>query len=249
VDFALRKATSTQDGSYLLMVNDDGTMTVANVLASQNISSFVPVTTEGDFKRCGVDKSDMYVAVSRTVNSSTDYYLERFNNAHYMDASTRVTTGLPENVFSDLDHLEGIACRVRADESNLVNRTPTSGSVTIERDAEDSFEIGINFTPYVKDLPVELPQIGTALGMKKNISKITLQLFETSSITVNGKKQSFRKFGPASGGSPLDAPPPKFTGVHEVHGVLGWTETAQVEISQLDPGPMTVLALSKRVNI
>lgn len=249
VDFSLRKATSTQDGSYLLLVNNDGKLTVANVLASQNISSFVPVTTVGSFKRCGVDKTDMYVAVEREVNEETHYYIERFNSAHYMDASTRVTTGLPAKTFTGLDHLEGIECRVRADESNMVNRTPTAGSVTIERDAEESFEIGINFTPYVKDLPVELPQIGTALGMKKNISKITLQLYETSSITVNGKPQSFRKFGPAGNGSPLDSAPPLFTGVKEVHGVLGWTETAQVEISQVSPGPMTVLALSKRVNI
>lgn len=249
VDMSLRRATSTSEGSYLLIVNNDGTLTVGNILVSQAITSFAPQTTDGSFKNCAVDINDMYFVVDRTINGVQNYWLERFNDDCYMDASTLVTTGLPAATFTGLTQLEAKACRVRADGSIMADRTVSGGSVTIERNAEDSFEIGINYTPLAKDLPVEVSQLGTTIDMKKNISKVTLQVYETSGLTVNGKSVSFRGFGPAGGGSPLDTTPPLYSGIVEVHGIRGWTDTGQVEISQVDPQPMTVLALSKKVNV
>lgn len=248
-DMALRTATSTEDGSYILMVNSDGTLTVALVLASQNITAIVDRVTDGTFINCNTDDTDMYFIVQRNINGVDNKYLERFNFNHFFDASTRVTSGLPTDTFTGLEHLEGEDCNVRADESNMINRTPASGSVTIERDAEESFEIGLNFTPTVTDLPVEVPEIGTALGNKKNISVVALRLYDTENVTVNGKPISFRGFGLSGSGSPLDGPPPRFTGVKRVNGIRGWDQNAQITISQNAPGRLTVLALTKKVNV
>lgn len=250
VDFALRKSTSTEDGAYLLLVLANGELTIANILRSQGIASFVPADTNGKFKRCGTDVSDIFFVVERTINGVTANYLERFNNDHFMDASTRVTTGLPTNIFNDLDHLEGEECRVLADGAVQDNETPSGGSVTLSRNAETSFEIGLNFTPLVIDLPsaVVLGSEVSMTGRKMNISEITLRLKDTADITVNGKRVSFKGFGPAGGGSPLDVTPTRFTGVKRLYGWRGWVEDAQVTITQTDPLPMTVLAIKKRVN-
>lgn len=250
VDFALRKATSTEEGAYLLLVLADGSLTVANILRSQGITSFVKETTTGNFKSCGVDIDDMYFVVERTINSVTANYLERFNNDHFMDASTRITTGLPTDTFTGLDHLENELCRVLADGSVLGDETPASGSVTIDRSATTYFEIGLNFNPIAKDLPAETAFEGqaTIMGRKTNLSEVSLRLKDTSGIVVNGKPVSFRGFGPSGGGSPFDAPPPLFTGVKRMLGWKGWKEDAQVTITQADPLPMTVLAIKKRVN-
>lgn len=251
VDFAARKSTSTEEGAYLLLVNGDGNLTTVTILRSQNITSFAEQITDGTFLNCGVDGTEMFFVIERTIDGTTERYLEKFNYDHFMDASTRVTTGLPTDTFTGLDHLEGETCRIKADESVMANQAVASGSVTIERDAEDSFEIGLDFSPTIKDLPVEALQqiLGTSLGLKKSVSEVILRLYETEGIVINGKPLSFRRFGEAGAGSPLDAPPPQFTGVKVKRGFKGWDLNAQVTITQDNPVRMTILGLSKRVNI
>lgn len=249
-DFALRKATSTEDGAYLLLVRGDGGLTVANILRNQGITSFVDVSTDGNFKSCGVDVDDMYFVIEREINGESVNYLERFNNDHFLDVSTRFTISSPTNVVTGLDHLEGETVTVYADESLLGDETVTNGQITIDRNAEETLEVGINFTPRVKDLPAAqaFQNEATLMGRKTNISEVSLRLKDTVSISVDGKPVNFRSFGPSGGGSPLNQKPVKFTGVKRLLGFSGWNEDAQIEITQPIPGPMQVLAIKKRIN-
>ena len=243
VDMALRRATSVDDGAYLALVQEDGEATIATIQRSQNIAAFCNQTTDGTFLATGADYNDLYFGVQRNgIN-----YLERINDDHFLDASVRTTSGLPATVFSGLDHLNGEECRVMADDSVLANVTPSGGSATISRAAEDYCEIGLWFAPLVKDLPAEFPEQKTVLGRLLNIAECTLRLYQTSSIKINGQNLSFRNFGGAGTGSPLDSPPPQFTGLRRIMGLRGWDDTAQIEITQDTPGRMTVLALSTKI--
>lgn len=242
-DICLRRATSTDDGALLAIVRSDGDATIATIQRSQQIACFCDQTTDGTFVACGADYNDMYFVVTR--NSLN--YLERLNSDHFLDASVRTTTGLPTDTFTGLSHLNGEECRVYADESVLANVTPSGGSATISRDAEESCEIGLWFAPIVKDLPTEFLEQKSVLGKKMTIKEVTLRLYNTASIKVNGKILSFRGFGLSGSGSPLDTPPPQFTGIKRIFGFRGWDYTAQVTITQDEPGPMTVLEQSKHV--
>ncbi len=237
VDFALRRATSIDDGALLSLVQEDGSATIATIQRSQQIASFTNQTTDGDFIATGADYNDLYFAVTR--NSIN--YLERLNEDHFLDASVRTTSGLPATVFTGLGHLNGETCRVVADDSVLANVTPSAGSATISRAATDYCEIGLWFQPTFKDLPVEFPEQKTIIGRLLNIGQIVLRLYNTSAIQVNGKNLSFRSFG----SSLLDEPPPQFTGIRRLLGFRGWDDTAQVTITQDEPGSLTVLAMSK----
>lgn len=243
VDTCLRRATSIDDGALYALVRGDGEATIATIQRSQQIASFTNQTTEGSFIACGADYNDLYFAVSRYSGT----YLERLNEDHFLDASSRITNGLPASSFSVPHVLDGVECRVYVDESVLANATPHSGSVEISREAEDSAEIGLWFQPTFKDLPTEFPEQKTILGKLLNIAEIVLRLYNTASIKVNGKLISFRGFGLSGGGSPLDSPPPQFTGIKRMQGFRGWDETAQVTITQDEPGPLTVLAISKNI--
>lgn len=245
VDVCIRRATSVDDGALYTLVQADGTATIATIQRSQQIASFTNQTTDGTFIACGADYNDLYFAVTR--NSLV--YLERLNDDHLLDASVRTTSGLPATVFAGLGHLNGEVCKVVADGAVLSNVTPSAGSATISRAATAACEIGLSFTPLFKDLPTELRDTTTTtiMGRKLNISEIVLRLYNTSSIKVNGKSISFRSFGSSGGSSPLDATPVAFTGIKRMFGFRGWDTTAQVTITQDDPAPLNVLALSKSV--
>ena len=250
VDFDIRRATSTEDGAYILLVIGDGTLTMANVLRGQEITAFVNQSTDGLFKNCASDVDDMYFVIERTINGTSVRYLERFNDQCYTDCAYIADVLSPTSTFTGLSHLEAKECNVRADEYVMSNQTVSSGSITIELDAESLIEIGIPFTPMIKDLPVENPQIGGILGRLVNISEISLRVDQTAELIVNGIRKTFLTFGPSGLGSPLDVPASNYlyTGVFRMVGFRGWDNTGQVTITQSIPVPMTILSIAKRVN-
>lgn len=245
VDFCLRRATSVDDGALQALVKSDGTAAIATIQMSQQVICYTSQTTDGSFIACGADYNDLYFGVTRNgVN-----YLERINDDHLLDGSVRTTTGLPTATFTGLAHLNGEECRVVADGSVLSRVTPSGGSATIDRNAEEYCEIGLWFQPIFKDLPssYNFANVGSTLGRNMCITEVVLRLYETVSIKVNGKNIYFRGFGLSGGGSPLDSPPPAFTGIKRLYGFMGWDTTAQVTITQDEPAPFMILALAKGV--
>lgn len=253
LDFAVRKSTSTEETNLILYINGSNQLVMGTILFSQNIIGFskreTASTVSGAFLNVGVDQSDIYCVVQRTVDGTTHKYLERLQDDLLLDSSVSYTSGLPTSSFSGLDHLEGETVKVIADGSVLGDEVVSGGAVTIDRDAETTCEIGLDFTPTVKTLPIEVPSLGTKIGKRKRISETVLRLKDTGDFTVNGYEVSFRTFGESGDGSPLDSAPPTFTGDKKVKGILGWDERSQITISQSEPLDLQVLSVTMNVNL
>ena len=252
VDFTVRKSTSTEESNLVLFINGDGQLVMGTMLFSQNVIGFTKretLSATGTFINVGIDISTIYTVTQRTVDGSTHKYLEVMQDDSLLDSSKTVTTGLPTSTFTGLDHLEGETVKVIADGSVMTDRVVSSGSITIERDAETSCEIGLNMTPTVTTLPIEIAGMGSQIGKRKRISEVVLRVNNTGDFTVNNDKVSFRTFGAAGAGSPLDAAPPSFTGDKKVKGLLGFDERQQITISQNEPADLQVLSVTMNVNI
>jgi hypothetical protein len=131
VDFALRKATSTSDGNYLLVVNSDGTLTVGCIQRSQLITAFAPQVTDGTFKRAGIDDDGMYFMIERQFGSITYRFLEKFNFDYTLDAAERSSVGVPATTFSGFNHLEGESVVAKIDGNDVVDVDVISGAVDV----------------------------------------------------------------------------------------------------------------------
>lgn len=249
VDFTMRRATSLDDGTLLVLIKSDGVASIATIQRSQGIAAFTKQTTDGLFKSCGVDYNDIYFVVERTINGSTERYFERLNDEHFLDASIRYTTGLPATVFTGLTHLNNKECRVIGDMSVLARKTPVNGQITTERLISNSLEVGLWYQPLFKDLPSSAQAnnsgnpAGDLLGKLISIADITVRFFKTSNCKINNKQVSFRKFG----SNTFDVSAPEFSGVKRLFGWRGWKQGGQVEITQDEPGPLSILALAKRI--
>src|SRR5210317_333730 len=243
-EMAMRKSTGTDEGDRLMIVNgDDGSIACYTLLRSQNVIAPSEWTTDREFLNIGVDVDDIYVVVKRTINSSDVYYVELFDADVLLDSAK--TGGAASSVT--MDHLEAETVKIIRDGVVEPDQTvPASPyTVTFATAATSSHQVGLNFTPEVKTLPVE-PNLssGSLKGFKKRIFEVNAELFETQALTINGKLVPFRNFG----GGVLDSAVEEFTGIKTLHGILGYTYDGQITIGQTVPLKMTLLGIDYKVS-
>ena len=244
VDMAAVTGTESEDANYVFLVNNDGTMAVYNTLRAQEISAWTKWETDGQIESVCSVVDDVYFVVKRNINGVDTRFVEQMDTTGYTDANVRQTLSPASATVTGLSHLNGEECRVRADGVVMANATPASGSITLSRTAED-VEVGLDFTVTVKTMPLSAEfKDGPTLTRTKRIREVTLHLYESVAVRVEGQVIPVRNFG----NNVLDQGLVTFTGLKEV-SLLGWSDLAQVTITQEDPAPMTILAIALEVRV
>lgn len=239
-DMALRKATSTDDGDLLLIVNaSDGSLATYSILRGQNVIAPSLSTIDGDFIKVAVDVDQIYFVVKRTINGSTVYYVEAFNDDNTTDSNVLLTgASLPgTTTVTGLDHLEGETVKVIADDLMQTNKTVSSGQITLDSVPTSYVEIGLDFSPEIKTLPVELKlSSGNVIAQKKRIVEATANMYLTQNLTLNGNDFSF-----TAGDF--------YTGLKRRKPILGYDRQGQMTFSQSQPLFFTLLGVEFKVSV
>ena len=101
IDMTVRKATSTDEGDRLLIVNGtDGSMCVYTLLRDQNIVASSQFTTNGTFINAGTVVDDQYVAVNRNLPASATCTIVVSDYANIAAGSTVVVTKQDGSTFT-----------------------------------------------------------------------------------------------------------------------------------------------------
>lgn len=245
VDLAARRSTSTDEADRLFIVNgDDGSMSVYSILVGQEVIAPSSFTTSGSFIAVTTEVSDTYCIVKRTVNEQTRYYLEKFDQTLTLDSAKTGTAASS----TTMDHLEGETVEIVRD--GVVEPTQTVPAspftITFEKASLTDFQVGLEYTVQAKTMPTE-PVLGSGSvqGVKKRVVQVDALLNETKDLVINGKQISFRNFGV----NILDTPIQAFTGLKTAHGILGYSATGQITLTQNVPLPMTVLGLEYKLSV
>ncbi|BAQ87989.1 hypothetical protein [uncultured Mediterranean phage uvMED] len=251
VKITFRRATSTDDGDLLIIVNGtDGTMAAYSIHRTQKVVAPSEFITDGTFEDCSVDINDIYVIVKRTINSSTKYYVELLDDDRTTDASFQLFDGSNDGskptstTVSNLTHLEGETVEVIRDDIFLGTKTVSSGQITIDQIPTTYVEVGLHYDVLAKTLPAE-PRLssGTMVGRKKRIVDASPILFQTQNIAINGKEVPLKQF-PYT----LDSAETVFSGRKRVTPILGFSTEVQIEITQTKPLFFTLLGLEYNVS-
>jgi len=244
LELALRKATSTEETDALLMLNGDGTIANYSILRQQNVVAPSKLTTDGLFKDVGVDIEDIYVVVKRTFNSVDKYFVEVFDTTTFTDCCF---TGGVATTISSLPHI-GKTLNVIADGSVLSDEVVSGGgSITMDRASTTSYEVGLPFTVTIKTLPIEpRMSVGVRIGFVKRIIEVNALLYETQHLLVNDNLVPIRSFDTVG---ILDEAIPEFTGTKTVGGIAGYSDDAQITISQNLPLKLTLLGLDYKLSV
>lgn len=239
-DMALRKATSTDDGDLLLIVNStDGSLATYSILRGQNVIAPSLSTVDGEFVKVAVDVDQIYFVIKRIINGSTVYYVETFNDDNTTDSNVLLTgASLPgTTTVTGLSHLEGETVKVIADDLMQTNKTVSSGQIILDSVPTSYVEIGLDFSPEIKTLPVELKlSSGNVIAQKKRIVEATANMYLTQNLTLNGNDFSF-----VAGDF--------YTGLKRRKPILGYDRQGQMTFSQSQPLFFTLLGVEFKVSV
>jgi hypothetical protein len=265
VDLAIRRSTSTDEADRLFVVNgDDGSMSVYSILVGQNVIAPSVFTTghnagsasDGHFKAVAVEGSDVYVIVHRSPDQSggtgaLQVYLEKFDDVLNLDSALYIGNGATTKQVS---HLKGL-------EVQIVNNGVVEAAQTVPNDGSASppytitlaatssgheNHVGLNYTVQAKTMPAApMLQSGSVQGVQKRVVQVDAVLNETKDLKINGKQVSFRNFGDEA----LDTAIAPFTGIKTAHGMLGYSATGQITLTQGVPLDMTVLGLEYKLSV
>jgi len=242
VAMAAQTGDIDNEGNYLYIVNEDGTVAVFITNRAESVTAWTRFTTDGDIKDVSVVEDIVYFHVKRTINGSTIYTIEALDNNTYTDSAIHVVNSPASATVTGLDHLDSRECRVRADYSVMDNATPVSGSITLAREATN-IEVGLNYDLEIKTMPVNITfGSGPINATKRRILRVTAQLYQANGIKINGKAITDKGFG----SDVLNSSPTGFTGMKTVP-MLGYSKTTQVTVTQSDPTPMTLLGLTLEI--
>ena len=243
IEMALRKATSTDESDSLLLLNSDGTIAAYSILRQQNVIAPSRITTNGQIKDVGVDIEDIYVVTKRTFDGVDAYFVEVFDENSYTDCSFQ---GGAAASATSLPH-EGATLNVIADGNVLADATVTGGVATFERPSTTSYEVGLGFNVVIKTLPFEpRMSVGVRTGFKKRILEVNALLHETQHLIINDVLVPIRTLDTAG---TLDSSTRDFTGTKVINGLLGYTQDAQITVSQNLPLKLTLLGLEFKMSV
>ncbi len=235
IDLASRKGRSdASSASHAFVVNGDGTIATLHSRRLEKVLGWTKWETPGN---AGIDKvlrmavvaGTTYFLVKRTINSATRYFIERQDNDAFFDSSVRQSDVTPKSVWTGFDHLIGETVKVWADGALRDDAVVDgSGHVTVTDGGEvfdvSEMEAGLPFKWVAETMPLEAQlSNGTLIGETHRLFKSTVRVKNAYDLTVNGRKQSFRKIR----GLKTDSPIAPFTGLKTVRS-LGWNRKSDM---------------------
>lgn len=241
---ALRRSVATDENDLLLIVNSaDGSMAAFSLLRSQNVIAPSEFVTDGEYRDVAVDITTIYAVVKRTVNSTTQYFVELFDEDVQTDCCK--TGGAAASV--SMSHLVAKSVEIILDGAVQAEQTvPGGGTVTFARSSTTSYQVGLDYTVRIKTMPVELKiSAGTRIGFQKRILEVNAIVFESQHMIINNVEVPFREFGAGI----LDEAIQEFTGTKTVSGILGYTQDGQITVEQNIPLKLTLLGMEFKMSV
>ena len=238
-DMALRKATSTTEGDLLIVINSNGSAITYTMVKDQNITAASLANTDGEFVNVAVDVETVYFVVKRNIDSTDVYYIEAFNDDNTTDSAILLSgVTLPGTTsVTGLDHLEGETVKVIVDDAMQSDKTVSSGSITLDAVATSYVEIGMNYTPTITTMPMELKlPSGNTVGQKKRIIEATALLYLSQNLTLDGKDFAFTAAN-------------FFTGKKRRKPMLGYDRDGQMTFSQSQPLFFNLIGIEYKVSV
>jgi hypothetical protein len=227
---------------YAAIINDDGTMAMAQLVDAQRIRNFTPWETDGTLTSICAVGSFLYVTTQRLVAGNTKYLLELFDQDITLDAATEYATQAEMN-----DAASGVPSRYGNTEVHVVVGSQTHlGTYPVSDPPEGPYVVGLYYDSEIELLPPALddeegsaaPDLMRILEADANV--IASQRFAATNDITTHTLSAYQVT------DDVGEPPPDKDGWQKFT-FLGWKKSPTVRFTQPDPLPLDVLAVRTTV--
>jgi hypothetical protein len=199
-----------------------------------------------------------YIAVRRTINSSTKQYIEYFTDDEWADHdqdkddfffldSGRSYDGTATTTISGLWHLEGETVSIVGDGAKLPDETVSGGQITVDESVEKA-SVGYSYTASCKTLPLDLQgDIGSSQGSLKRVSKVIVRVWNSLGCQVGEKTTNLDDIVFRESDDRMDLSPPLFTGDKTVLTNMDYNTEGGMYIQQDKPFPLNLLYVTYEI--
>ena len=256
-DFKTIVDATAQKAPYPIMwfISSDGNLLGLTYIPEQQVGSWHRHNTDGVFESCcavseGVEDA-LYCVIRRTINGSQKRYVERMRTRNFKNLadaffvdSGATYSGTPTTTISGIDWLEGKTVSILADGAVQPQQKVVNGKVTLNHEAS-VVQVGLPYQSDVKTLPVILQDQSGGMGRPKNVYKITVRVNRSSGIFAGPSfdKNDLVEYKQRTI-EPCGSPPALKSDEIDLQLYSTWTRGGQVCLRQLDPLPVTMLALT-----
>lgn len=205
---------------------------------------------------------DLWIAVTRTINSSTKTYIERINKPYardsiinsstsivdkalYMD-SAKMQQGVATDTITGLSHLEGETVQVIGDGFYLGEFVVSAGQVIVD-DPYSEFLVGLKYESNIKSLPIDA---GSAIGSSQHtisrVDKVGIRFYNTVGAKFGYEEGDLETILFRKPTTPLNEPVDLFSGDKVLDMPQDYDRRNQVIIKQDLPFPIYVACITLR---
>lgn len=243
VQMTILRGAINRPESYAFILNSNGNIALLTSNRAENRVGWSEFTTNGKFHSlCTIDDRVFLVGQYDKGDGTDKFILTEFDSDLYLDFSDDFTG--TAGVFDVSSHFANGAVVSVIDGDNYVGDfTVASGNVDVSAVEEiTSAEIGYKFDVELETLPIDA-NIGNGplTGNPRMINRVILDLVDTLSVSVNGKKLVIRQVTDdlSLGRTPV-------TGKKEFR-LIGYKEDPTVTITQTAPLSLQVNGLIAEV--
>ena len=148
---------------------------------------------------------------------------------------------------SGLSHLEGKTVSILGDGAVMIQRTVTSGAVTLERPCT-VITVGLPYTAELQTLPMTLQMEAFGQGRVKNVNKVMLRVYRSSGIFAGPSGSKLVEFKQRTT-EPYGSPPALKSEEIGIDLKPSWNQDGYIVVQQSDPLPVTVVGMTAEVSI
>lgn len=219
---------------YAVMLNDDGTLAVMQLVEEQRIRNFTPWDTQGEIVSTVALDEHLYAAVVRNIAGNTKYKLELFNQDITLDAAREYAALEDPDI---VDRFGSDPVHVVTDDYHLGTLPLTLTTIPL-----GPYVIGLDYETEIETMPpVVEDQEGAKAGDLMRIVSADVRVIQSARFEANG-----RSLAAYSVLDDADAAPPRKNGWQKF-GFLGWSKDPTVVITQADPLPNDITAIRSTV--
>lgn len=247
--------------SLVWAVRSDGVALALTYDLLEEVVAWHHHTTDGAIESIAViphptaNAHQTWMSVKRTIQGVERHFIEYVDDQSVMsyldvDGNTvswkgltvdagLVYDGVPTATITGLTYLNGKMVHIVGDGVVFPVQQVAGGQVTLPQAVSVAF-VGLAYTPDAELLPPEVAtQRGSIQGRQKAYKEITVQLYQTVGLTLQGEPLPFRNTGMALG---LGIPP--YTGDILLDGLLSSGDRKPtIRAVQPNPLPVTILSL------